>query len=220
MHDFVKAYTGLFLGSIREEGVSTRWVFLACLILSDANGDFTATEDAIAAFANVPLGETREALVRLQAPDPQSTTPDEEGRRIVLTGVNKWCVVNKRLYWERTRSEERREYLRAKKRESRIRGRGESTPVDNCQQVNRKRKEDEIRESPQPPHEGPRSTGGRPQARRADTPTRKGGGLRPRLDKRDAGLAPRGEEFGIAEKRALLAEQAESLRATEGSDRA
>jgi hypothetical protein len=56
-----------------------------------------ATVGNLARIANLTIEETTEALAILEAPDPESTTPDHEGRR-VLRERGYWLVVNHRRY--------------------------------------------------------------------------------------------------------------------------
>jgi hypothetical protein len=117
-----------FDSSIRRESAETRIVFLAMISKCDLQGIVRATDDAIAAHACVSLDATRAALERLNSPDPKSTTPDEEGRRIVEIGPNQWRVVNFTRYWNREKQPERRAYKTEKQREYRQRSDGPRGP--------------------------------------------------------------------------------------------
>ena len=80
--------------SLNDLPVETRWTFITCCLMSDWYGDFTSTPAGIARAGNLPIDAVRAALETLQAPDPDTTTPDDDGRRVISLGNNKWHVVN------------------------------------------------------------------------------------------------------------------------------
>jgi hypothetical protein len=134
--DFSKLYHSFFMSSITEESSDTRVVFLALIALSDENGNLTATPRRIAEFAKPGrpqdsperrLELTLEALERLQLPDPDSTTPDNEGRRVLKTGPNQWHITTRLKYLEMKKSEDRRAYKREKERQREERKRAVSS---------------------------------------------------------------------------------------------
>ena len=80
---FVKLDCGILRSSLWAEDAETRIVFLTLLALSDADGFVEAAAPGLALSANVPLDRVRAALARLEAPDPDSRTPSDEGRRVL-----------------------------------------------------------------------------------------------------------------------------------------
>jgi hypothetical protein len=92
---FAKLYGDrLVQSSIMDETVATRWVFLFMCARADAAGRFyAATVEGLARAANVTPAQARKAVERLEAPDPASTTPDNEGRRIKRIPGG-WLVLN------------------------------------------------------------------------------------------------------------------------------
>lgn len=87
-----------FTSSIRQETAETRLVFLGLMALADAQGVVQATTGAIADFVSLNEIDVKAALTRLSSPDENSTSPDEEGRRIVSIGPNRWRIVNYQTY--------------------------------------------------------------------------------------------------------------------------
>ena len=112
--DFVKVYPGFFKGSLNDTPPYARLLFLAMISQADHLGIALGTVRFWAAYVAIPEGQVREALDILSSPDPESTSPEEEGRRIVPygDGSNQWRIVNYEKYYEKGRCEERAEYKR------------------------------------------------------------------------------------------------------------
>lgn len=96
---FCKIYGNrLAQSSLLDAAVATRWVFVYMLSQADALGRYRcATVPALARAANVSLPQARKAVQELEAPDPQSTSKDHEGRRILAIRGG-WQVVNFTTY--------------------------------------------------------------------------------------------------------------------------
>lgn len=111
---FAKVFGQIFDSSIAEN-YQTRHVFMDLLVLADSDGVVDMTPAAIARRTNVPLGQVQSALAELTAPDPESRTPGEDGRRLLPIDEDRawgWQIVNYHHY-RRVRDEEaRREYWR------------------------------------------------------------------------------------------------------------
>ncbi len=98
-HEWVKLYEGLLRSSLWWDlDAVTLKVFIGCVLISDTKGRFTGTDKALAATFNVSIEDFRRAMKALMAPDPNSTTKTEGGRRIVSPEPNVYFVVNKRQY--------------------------------------------------------------------------------------------------------------------------
>ena len=80
---FVKLDAETLESSLWVEDLSTRIVFLTMLLMARPDGVCPATAPGIARRANLPIDQTRQALAVLEAPDPDSRTQDQDGRRIV-----------------------------------------------------------------------------------------------------------------------------------------
>ena len=95
---YVKLVRDMLRSSLNDEHLPTRWTFVACCLMADWNGYFRATPSAIAREANLTIDEVRAALDVLSAPDPATTTPDDDGVRVRDLGHNHWHVVNIKKY--------------------------------------------------------------------------------------------------------------------------
>jgi hypothetical protein len=118
---FVKIFSQIFDSSIAEDYL-VRFVFGDFLILADKDGHVDMTPGAISRRTNVPLEIVNRAIEKLSAPDRDSRSPDEEGRRIVLIDPHRawgWRIVNYEHYRGIRDDEARKEYFREQKREQR-----------------------------------------------------------------------------------------------------
>lgn len=97
---FVKLYASIFGSSLMDEDLPTRWLFVCFLIEADAEGFVRCqTTKAAARLANMTEDQAARALAALAAPDPESTSPEEGGRRI-LRAEGGWVCVNHGKYRE------------------------------------------------------------------------------------------------------------------------
>ena len=109
---YVKIFDSIIKSSIWDTDPETRITWITCLLLCDLNGNFTATRRYIAREANLPLDRVEAALNILLNPDTDSTTPDDDGRRLDYCGNNTWHVVNYAKYNEIAKAETVREQTR------------------------------------------------------------------------------------------------------------
>lgn len=123
MQHYVKLWSNLTKSSILEQDLHVRWLWIVLLLETDADGNVYGTPEALARIANLSLKRTTEALAVLMAPDPTSTTGDEEGRRVLNPGPNQWFLVNyakyrqmKDLTAERAKVKERVRRFRSKQK--------------------------------------------------------------------------------------------------------
>lgn len=112
--DFVKIYPGFFKGSLIDTPPYARLLFLAMLSEADHIGVALGTVRYWSALVGISEDEVRQGLAILNSPDPDSTSPDEDGRRIVPygEGSNRWRIVNYWKYYEKSRNEDRKEQKR------------------------------------------------------------------------------------------------------------
>lgn len=96
------------------------------LIRCNRFGQVSGTVQGLARLANLSTDDTRAALEKLLAPDPESTTPDEDGRRVVAIGPNLWQVTNYLKYRNMKDPEVEREQTRERVQRHRERRRAES----------------------------------------------------------------------------------------------
>lgn len=107
--------------SIWLESPATRIVWITLLMLKDKNGIVSGGSiPGLAHAANVTVGECAQALEKFMAPDPHSSTADNDGRRIEKV-ADGWRLLNhekyqysseqKRLWWKEQKREQRRRQL-------------------------------------------------------------------------------------------------------------
>jgi hypothetical protein len=133
---YVKVFSGILDSSLMEQDVTTRWAWITLLCLCDADGRVRITREALARRANLPLEAVLVALDKFLGADPDSTTPDLDGRRLVQEAPNQWLVVNYTKYRDMTTDTRRRELTRERVASYRQRKAGDVTqcnaPVTPC----------------------------------------------------------------------------------------
>lgn len=114
---FDKIYEGTLYG--HWEALVT---FQQMIVLCDADGIVDMTPKAIAARTSIPLRIIKKGIALLEAPDPHSRTPDQEGRRIELIDAHRpwgWQLVNHKKYLHMQDSDTVREQTRERVRRHR-----------------------------------------------------------------------------------------------------
>lgn len=137
---FTKVLKTILHSSLMEEEVAVRWAWVAILAMVDSDGIVRGTDSSLARAANLPLAEFQKAIKVLTSPDPNSTSPEEEGRRMVPAGSNAYLLVNYKKIRQRQYEEERRERDRERKAAARAADSEDScghvrTAADTCGQV-------------------------------------------------------------------------------------
>ncbi len=99
MSGYVKIYGSILGSSIWAEALPTRIVWITMLALADQNGRVEASVSGLARFANVTVKDCRKALVALASPDPDSKSPEHEGRRVEKVDGG-WTILNYLKYRE------------------------------------------------------------------------------------------------------------------------
>ena len=89
---YAKVFERILTSSIMDAGVHVRWLWIVLLVMADRDGYVIATETALARIANMPVDDVRDAITVLTAPDPNSTSPEHEGRRVLPVGPNTWWI--------------------------------------------------------------------------------------------------------------------------------
>ena len=135
-----KIFAQMYEGTLGSRGPWEALVtFQQLIVLANRHGEVDMTADAISRRTTIPLDIIEKGLVALSQPDPDSRTPDEDGKRIVLLDARRawgWRLVNYDKYRKIRNEEERREYQRKWVADKRKAGRpivvdAMSTPVDN-----------------------------------------------------------------------------------------
>lgn len=98
-YQYIRLDRNFITGTMYVERSSTKLLFLG-LILDCTDGVVTGTREHFSRAYNLDLDEVNLGFERLMAPDPESTSPAEDGRRIVpVEGVrNTFRIVNFHKY--------------------------------------------------------------------------------------------------------------------------
>lgn len=131
MSGYTKLFSSILTSTIWLEAAETRIVWITMLAMADKRGIVEGSVPGLAHIAGVTMEATLVALTKFLAPDPHSRSPEAEGRRIQAIDGG-WLLLNHAKYRAKMGADERREYLRLKKAESRARNR--SGGVKTCQQ--------------------------------------------------------------------------------------
>jgi hypothetical protein len=118
-----KIFESLYNGSMVGSGSPTFavWTYVIAKMRPDSMfGAVVELNPEVVAFLLGEKPDVVESVIgRLQEPDPKSTSKKEEGRRLVRVGQFAFRVVNGAEYMAIRNEEDRREYFRRKKAESR-----------------------------------------------------------------------------------------------------
>jgi len=113
---YAKLFRQMYDGTLATAGPWEALVtFQQLLILANEIGEVDMTAGAIARITTIPRDVIERGITALMAPDPDSRTPTEEGRRIVLLSEGRtwgWRIVNHANYRQIRSQEDRREYHR------------------------------------------------------------------------------------------------------------
>lgn len=120
MAGYTKLFSSILASTIWREDDKTRIVWITLLALADKHGIAECSLPGLADLARVSISDCEQALIKLMSPDTYSRTKEFEGRRVrVIDGG--WQLLNHAKYRAKLSAEDRREYLRLKKQESRAR---------------------------------------------------------------------------------------------------
>jgi hypothetical protein len=167
----VSGYTKLFssiIGStIWKADNEIRIVWVTLLALADRHGCVESSIPGLADFAHVSLPDCERALEALGSPDPYSRSKDLDGRRIMPIDGG-WQLVNHAKYRAAVSADDRREYLRKKQREYRLKVHvnTQSTNVNNVSDKSTKYTQAAPAQAPDPspPRSKPRAVRSAPAA--------------------------------------------------------
>ena len=118
MAGYTKLFSSIVTSTIWCEDNATLRVWIAMLAMADASGHVGGAVPGFANLARVTVEEMRRALEILTSPDPDSRTPDNEGRRIEAVPGG-WRILNYSAYRESRDQEARREQNREAQRRHR-----------------------------------------------------------------------------------------------------
>lgn len=111
---FAKVFSSLYDGSLRGRPHEIL-VFTNLLTRADANGEVDRHFRAIAEDIGLTVEETKAAILVLESPDPESRSPEEEGRRIARLEDHRtwgWRIINYAKYRAIRHAEDRRAQVR------------------------------------------------------------------------------------------------------------
>ncbi len=132
---YAKIFLKIFDSSIAEDW-EARIVFQDMLILASRDGVVDMTHESISRRTNVPIEIVKESITKLEAPDPKSNTPEDDGRRIERIAGHKdwgWKILNYGRYRDIKNSEEMRASNRERQkrwRDSQNKDKPKPEPVD------------------------------------------------------------------------------------------
>ena len=117
---YAKFFASTFTGSMTGAGehVFAVWAYL---LAQTVDGLVEINPILAAAAIGTTSARIQEALTFLEAPDPDSRNPDEDGRRLVKLQAHSYRVVSHELYRTMRNEDDRRAYNRDKQREARAR---------------------------------------------------------------------------------------------------
>jgi hypothetical protein len=128
MSGYTKLFNTILASTIWREPNHVRIVWITLLAMADKHGLAEGSVPGLADFARVSIDECRDALRRLEDPDRDSRSQEHDGRRILPVDGG-WLLLNHAKYRQKLNEDERREYLRIKKAESRRRSSTDSQQV-------------------------------------------------------------------------------------------
>lgn len=155
---FAKLYGDrLAQSSLLDRDVATRWAFVFILSQADSEGRYRcASAVGLARAAALTLEQAEKAVAELEAPDPDSTTKDHEGRRL-LRIPGGWQVLNYLKYREFRSARQVAEA--EKKRRQRAAARGDMSrdvPGTSAPDIRRQTSDERHQTPPHPPKGGAR----------------------------------------------------------------
>lgn len=86
---FGKVFRCLWQGSLCGKA-DEQLVFVYMLAHADSGGQVEMVQSIISQQTGLPLDRVEAAIAALMAPDPESRTPDQEGRRLLPLGERSW----------------------------------------------------------------------------------------------------------------------------------
>ena len=120
MSGYTKLFSSIIDSTIWRESKETKIVWITILAKCDKFGIVESSLPGLADCAKVTREECVEALRILMAPDLDSRTKDNEGRRITEVDGG-WRILNHAKYRDKMSSEQRLEYQAAWQKEYRKR---------------------------------------------------------------------------------------------------
>ena len=130
---YTKLFNSIVTSTIWTEDDKTRIVWVTMLALADKNGEVQGSVPGLARVAGVPVDATREAIAKFLAPDLDSRTKDDEGKRIEEIDGG-WALLNHDKYRAMASKDERKDAAAERQRRKRDKDKRNNpvTPVTPC----------------------------------------------------------------------------------------
>jgi hypothetical protein len=109
---FAKLDSGIVNSTIWVQPHDVLRVWIWFLSQADGKGNVNTAAPALSLICMVPLERMREILTLLESPDPDSRSPNDDGRRIEKLEGGGWRIINYGKYRESRDHEDRKEYQR------------------------------------------------------------------------------------------------------------
>lgn len=153
MSGYTKLFASIVASTVWDTPPAVTKVWVTMLAIADKDGIVQASVPGLAHFARVARDDAAEALRLFMAPDPDSRTPENEGRRIEAVEGG-WRLLNHGKYRELMSQDDLREKAAARKQRQRERERlaedddgcrpeEESRPVTPCHTMSRESRHSE-----------------------------------------------------------------------------
>jgi hypothetical protein len=130
---FVKIFSQIFDSSVAND-YQVRHTLMDLLALADPTGRVDMTMESIQARTRIPMDILVSSMSALSSPDPQSRSPEYDGRRIVLLDSHRnwgWQIVNYLTYRNMKDEDARRDQNRINQQRHRERARLAAAGVAN-----------------------------------------------------------------------------------------
>ena len=137
---YAKLFASIYQGTLRGD-THGLVVFTNLLAHADAHGWVDIHPSAISDETGLTIDQTQAALKMLESPDPDSRSPEEEGRRIIRLDEHRswgWKIVNHGKYRAIRNEEDRREQNRLAQqrwREKKVSERKPDKPIQKQRQI-------------------------------------------------------------------------------------
>jgi hypothetical protein len=119
---YAKVFDKLLKSSLMESDLATRWAWVALLLMADADDLVYGTIPSLARAANITIEQMHDAMDIFTAPDRNSTSQENEGRRIVMVAPNTWHIVNRAKYRKMSDADAMRQQTKERVRRYRDKG--------------------------------------------------------------------------------------------------
>lgn len=134
MSGYTKVFSDIVDSSIWAENSDICKVWVTLLALSDQNGFVRGSIGWLAGKSKVRPAICKTALEKFESPDPESRTPDNEGRRIE-TLPDGWLILNYLLFRDRLSDNPQAIATRERVRRHREKHQSRYTPLRNAESV-------------------------------------------------------------------------------------